>query len=101
MPRTYSEDLMLSISKAPTDTPGAELARVCIDAKLPAKYIAEVFGVSRMTVHSWFRGSLIRANSVKRIKALLIQIHKDTESGRLPSKNLTDAKAYLRGFMNQ
>lgn len=101
MPRTYSENLMLSVNKPSSDTLGAELARACIEAKLPAKYIADKFNVSRMTVHSWFRGSPIRANSAKRIKVMLEQIRKDIGCGRLPATGLADAKAYLRGFPNE
>jgi len=101
MPRTYSESLMLSVSKSPTETLGVEFASACIEAKLPAKYVAERFDVSRMTIHSWFRGSPIRPNSAKRMKVMLAQIKKDLECGRLPATGLADAKAYLRGFVNE
>lgn len=98
MPRNYSESLLLSLNRADSDNPGIQLAQACIKAKLPAKYVSEVLNVSRMTIHSWFRGSPIRPHSKKLVEALVSLINKDLSDGRLPAVSIADAKAYLKSL---
>jgi predicted transcriptional regulator len=95
MPRNYSEDLLLDIYKGDPNKTGTALAIACVEANLPAIHVAKVLGVSRMTIHSWFRGSAIRANNIKQIDKFLDQLRKDTTKGILPAVNVESAKKYL------
>lgn len=38
---------------------GVQLGRVCLNKDIPVSDVASFFGVSRMTVYSWFRGKSI------------------------------------------
>jgi cysteine sulfinate desulfinase/cysteine desulfurase-like protein len=94
MARTYSEKLLISVQKSDDVETGVKLAKACIEAKLPAQYVAEAIGVSRMTVHSWFRGSPIRHKNAKTIKALLKIIEDSMADGSLPATSMQYAKEY-------
>ena len=60
MPRTYSQELIDTVNKANPNYPGVALAKACIQANLPSKYVAVALKVTRMTLYSWFRGKPIR-----------------------------------------
>jgi len=95
MPRSYGEGLLLSLNRLDENNLGARLAKVCIEAKLPAVHVAKVFGVSRMTVHAWFRGGEIRSTRRGLVESFISLVIKDIEEERLPAANIADAKAYL------
>jgi hypothetical protein len=38
---------------------GVALGRVCIARSIPVSVVADVFGVSRMTVYNWFKGDTL------------------------------------------
>ena len=56
MPRTYSEKFLKELMVADPSSIGVRLGRLCVDANLPAAYVAMALECSRMTVYSWFRG---------------------------------------------
>jgi hypothetical protein len=60
MARPYSEQFLLALRKADPTRIGVQLGRVCVKANLPTTYVAEAFNVSRMSIHSWFRGQYVR-----------------------------------------
>lgn len=95
MPRNYGEGLLLALNRLEEDNLGARLAKVCIEAKLPAAHVAGVFGVTRMTVHAWFRGGKIRSTRRSLVESFISLVKKDITEERLPAANLADAKAYL------
>lgn len=98
MPRTYSDKLLLKLYSEDTKWKGAELAKACIKANIPAAYAASALGVSKVTVHSWFRGSSIRQGNLKTVEAFLSLMQKDTEAGLLPVENLKAAKQYIENM---
>ena len=61
MARPYGLELLQALDNELDGRLGTELARVCVRANLPTQHLAPVFGVSRMTIHSWFRGKPIRS----------------------------------------
>ena len=38
---------------------GVKLGMLCLDRDIPVTDVAEFFGVSRVTVYSWFRGKTV------------------------------------------
>lgn len=52
----YSQNLVLANKAADAKNLGVALGRVCIARGISVSRVAEVFGVSRMSVYSWFKG---------------------------------------------
>lgn len=84
MGRPYSAELVDKLTSTRHKSLGMELGAVCVKAGIPAIYIAKVFGVTRMTVHSWFRGGSIYRRRTIRISDAIRAIREDLESGKLP-----------------
>ena len=101
MARRYSERFLIAVNKLESDNLGAQLAKACIEADLPAQYVASALGVSRMTIHSWFRGSPIRHKNSLQIKALLSILNASIEDGSLPATNMQYAKEYMQDARNK
>lgn len=101
MSRSYSQDFRLALYKLDSTKPGVALGIACVEANLPAKYVAPVLGVSRMSIHGWFRGTAIRKKHLETVQALIRIIQKDTEEGVLPARTVADAKAWLRSVIGQ
>ena len=98
MPKSYSReylDRLNILRNTAWNKPGIQLANVCVHANLPLINVAEIFQVSRMTVHSWFRGKYIREKNVRKIEKFIQIIEWDTEIGLLPASNPRQAKLYL------
>ena len=53
----YSYRLVKANKAASSKLIGVRLGRYCIDKDISVKEIAEKFGVSRMTVYTWFTGA--------------------------------------------
>lgn len=102
MSRTYSADYILFLKKLDdenTHTLGTALGKACVEAKLPAAYVAQMLGVSRMALHSWFRGrTKVQERFTGRIRDMLELIKTDTEAGMLPVQSNKAAKAYIAGM---
>ena len=101
MSRSYSQEFRLALEKLDSTNPGVALGLACVEANLPAKYVAPVLEVSRMTIHGWFRGNAIRRKNKKLVEALTSIIKQDIEKGVLPAQTVADAKAWLRGVVGQ
>lgn len=95
MPTKYSTQLVESVLCADKPGLGQELAKVCIEANLPALYVAKVLGVTRMTLHTWFRGGNIRQAKKERINLFIDLVEEDTRKGVLPAPTFKAAKEYL------
>lgn len=95
MARPYSEEFLLALKDFNPKRLGVQLAKLCVKANLPAQYVAEVFGVSRMTIHSWFRGKAIRDKNCTRIENFMVLVREGLHEGDLPVSTLLDAKKYL------
>jgi|SRR6267154_4143806 len=95
MSRSYSEKFLLTLTQADPKQAGVQLGRLCVEANVPATYIAKALGVTRMTVYSWFRGQDIRRPKRKIVEAIIDLMQQDFMSGTLPAKTRFDAKAYV------
>jgi len=101
MPRSYSSKFLLTLNKPEAVMTGQVLAKVCVEANLPASYVHKVFGISRMALHTWFRGGPIRAKRMKMVDAFIGLVDQDLKSGVLPAKNLKEAKAYIEDMLKE
>lgn len=95
MPRAYGHKFLLELQNADPNRLGIRLARACVDANLPASYVADILQISRMTIYSWFRGRGVREDKRTNVEALLKIFEDDLASGRLPVSSTIDAKRYL------
>lgn len=99
MPRPYSPEFIDAINKVKMyDNLGVKLARACIKANLPLNAVSKLLGVSRMTVHTWFRGGDMHPKSADMVRTLLKVIEVDTARGALPLADFKEARAYVREF---
>ena len=102
MPRTYSKEFIKELGGLrPFDTTGVQLAKACVRANLPAKYVAVALEVTRMSVHSWFRGNPIRDKKRRLIAAFTSLVEKDLDDGVLPARSTAQAKAYIEDMIGQ
>jgi hypothetical protein len=95
MARPYSEQFLLALRKADPTRIGVQLGRVCVKANLPTTYVAEAFNVSRMSIHSWFRGQYVREKNYERITKFIELVNKGLDKGVLPAMSSTDAKSFI------
>jgi hypothetical protein len=93
--RSYSNKFLLELRDADPTRVGVQLGRVCVDANLPAVYVAKVLEVSKTTVYAWFRGQYVHEKNRSTVEAFISLVKKDMEGGVLPAKDFTDAKLYL------
>lgn len=99
MPRTYSENFLLDLQRADPTMLGVQLGRLCVDANLPAAYVAKALETSRMSVYKWFRGRGIREDKRKTIEVFMDLVRQDMQEGVLPAANLFDAKRYIEDMV--
>jgi hypothetical protein len=99
MPRNYSEKFLTELFSPGAKSDGEIFAKACIKAKLPANYVAKAIGVSRITVHAWFRGQPIRRKNGKTVDAFMNLLEKDTKAGILPVKGVRQAKEYIENMV--
>jgi hypothetical protein len=92
---------LLTLSKSDAVLDGQLLAKVCVEANLPASYVCKVFGISRMALHTWFRGGPIRPRRMQLVLAFISLVNKDLKAGVLPAKNLKEAKAYIEDMLKE
>lgn len=59
MSKGYSTLTVREIQEANPTLLGVKLGRVCVKKDIPVSDVAEYFGVSRVTVYSWFRGQTV------------------------------------------
>jgi len=55
----YSTLTAREIKEANQTLLGVKLGMICLDSDIPVTDVAEFFGVSRVTVYSWFRGKTV------------------------------------------
>jgi hypothetical protein len=58
-------------------------------------------GVTRMTLHTWFRGGVIREAKHSKIQAFINIVKKDLLNGRLPVENTREARSYLQPMCSE
>lgn len=99
MARTYSKEFIDLVELADPSKAGIILAKVCLRAKLPAKYIAVAMNVSRMTIYSWFRGNPLREKNQELVKVFIAVLEDDLSKGILPVRGIEQAKAYIEDIV--
>lgn len=92
----YSARLVEAVRGATEYKLGVDLANICIAGNLPAAYVAQVLGVTRMSLHTWFRGGAIRPSKRERINVFIELVENDLKQGVLPVRTLAEARAYLQ-----
>lgn len=97
MPRPLSSELLAQLESA-EPTLGVSLAKLCVRAKLPVLYVSVILDVSRMAIHTWFRGGNIRIEHASKIEKFMQLIEDDIQSGVLPKKTLDETKEYAEAF---
>jgi hypothetical protein len=102
MSRPYSTKFLSGLEEADdTYRIGYKMAKICVAANLPAKYVAEALEVSRATVHNWFRGAVLRGKNEDMALAFIRLVQKDMEAGALPAKSVKEAKAYIEDMIGR
>lgn len=100
MPKSYSPAYVDALKKVDMrDNLGIVLGRACVKANIPLAYVAKIFGVSRMTVHTWFRGGSIRSGRLELVHAFLRIVQEDTAKGILPLADFKSARAYVNELL--
>ena len=95
MARPYSDKFILGLNNGDPKSKGVQLGKICVKADLPAKYVADAFDVSRMSIHSWFRGNIIRNKNISKIDKFIELVNNSLTNGDLPVSTLKHAKIYL------
>jgi|TARA_R110000803_G_scaffold55432_2_gene112359 hypothetical protein len=95
MPRPYSDGFILGLDRADETKVGVQLAKVCLKANLPIKYVAEGLAVSRMTLHTWFRGGILRQQNREKVEKFMGLVEQGLADGTLPASNLATAKVFI------
>lgn len=95
MARPYSQDFLANLQTMNPDNLGVQMAKLCVKANLPTLYVARKVGVSRFTIHSWFRGQEIRDKNKVRVIKLIEEVNKGFSDGHLPAPTLSIAQQYL------
>ena len=95
MPRPYSERFLLDLNKADPTRIGVQLGKVCVKANLPTTYVAEAFNVSRMSIHSWFRGQYVREKNYEKINKFIGLVNKGLDKGILPAMTTKQAREFI------
>lgn len=95
MARPYSERFLLDLNKADPTRIGVQLGKVCVKANLPTSYVAKAFNVSRMSIHSWFRGQYVREKNYEKINKFIGLVNKGLDKGILPAMTTKQAREFI------
>jgi hypothetical protein len=101
MPRPYSDSFILGLEKADERILGVQLAKLCLKANLPIKYVAQGVGTSRQAVHAWFRGGPMKYDNHKRVKEFISVVEKGLEDGVLPAHDIATARVFIEESDNR
>jgi hypothetical protein len=75
MPVGYSLQMADANKKANQSLLGVRLGKICIDRDIPVTDVAEFFGVSRVTIYSWFSGkSVVSGKHAEKMQKLIIKL---------------------------
>ena len=71
MPKPISNEFKEQLKMNDSKFIGVELAKVCVEYNFQIIDLAKAFGVSRMTIHNWFRGAYVRRLNFIKISEFL------------------------------
>jgi hypothetical protein len=97
--RSYSQKFLLSLQEADGNRLGVRLGRLCVEANLPAAYVAKALETSRISVYNWFRGGGIREDKRKVIEVFMDLVQEDMKTGVLPASSVITAKLYIESMI--
>jgi hypothetical protein len=97
--RPYSEKFLLNLQRADGGSLGVQLGRLCVEANLPAAYVAKALETSRISVYNWFRGRGIRENKRRTVEVFMDLVKQDMKAGYLPARTVIDAKIYIESMI--
>lgn len=95
MARPYGEKFLLNLQKADNTRLGVQLGRLCVEANLPAAYVAKALETSRISIYNWFRGGGIRESKRRVVEVFIDLVRQDMKAGYLPAPTTLDAKMYI------
>jgi hypothetical protein len=95
MPRPYSDSFILGLEKADERILGVQLAKLCLKANLPIKYVAQGVGTSRQAVHAWFRGGPMKYHNHQKVKKFMSQVERGLADGTLPAHDIACARVFI------
>lgn len=95
MAKHYSEKYLLRLNGLNHKRLGVQFGKAAVKANLPPSMIADVLGVSRMSIHNWFRGEPIRSKNIEKIEKLIDILDQYIEAGELPVSSTIDAKKFI------
>ena len=99
MPRSYSTTFLLELKHADASLLGVQLGRLCVEANLPAVYVAKVLGISRNSIYGWFRGKPMHESKRKIVSAFISLAEQDMANGILPARSMKSARMYLQAMV--
>jgi len=99
MPRPYSEKFLLGLQQADANRLGVRLGRLCVEANLPAAYVAKAMEISRISIYHWFRGKGISEDKRSTVEVFMDLVTEDMKRGILPAKGNVDAKLYIQSMI--
>ena len=99
MSRSYSHGVLLALQQADGDRLGVRLGRLCVEANLPASYVAKALETSRISLYTWFKGKGIREDKRKIIEVFMDLVKQDMKTGVLPAANTLAAKFYIESMI--
>ena len=100
MPKSMSNELRGFIKNCDPNIVGVGLllARAAIKYDFRIIDLAKAFGVTRMTIHTWFRGGYIRHNNTRKIIFFLSLIEDYPQTMKIILKNESGKKLFLTTF---
>lgn len=96
MTRPYGDKLLVHLQNTESDSIGVRLAKLIVELDLPTIHLAKVVGVSRWTLHKWFRGEPIAKKYKPRLQHIYENILFFKQSGVLPTQTRKDAVEFVK-----
>ncbi len=100
MSRPFSTKFLMGLENNNSRSLGVQLAKLCIEANLAAEHVASALGVTRMTVHLWYRGNAIRGNNAKKVEAFMDIVENKLSENLLPAKTLKESRDFIKENVN-
>ena len=101
MARPYSQKFLMELFANEKDTLGIKIGRLCVKGNLHTSHVSKVFEVSRVTIHSWFRGAVMRKKHHATAEAFIRLVEKDLEAKTLPAANSSVSKWYIESMLGK
>jgi len=101
MSRPYNDTFLRKLAEGEITGLGSDLARLCIKAHIPAKYVAIALEVTPLTVFKWYRGARVQDQRHAQIEVFMKLVNEDMIVGTLPARNSEAAKIYIQQMLGR